>query len=175
MPVAELLEPSEINLFVASLSRGLLVLPVSGDTKLSPLVHLLGADLNLDASALWPNHGGVERLIEVELGHRDVVLEAPGERGPTCVNCSQSRVAISHGGNYYPNTNQVVDVIELPTTQNHLLINGVVLFGPAIELALYLRTSKFCVYLLDNSVRVIRPGWVALANQGNYFLVNLRV
>ena len=91
------------------------------------------------------------------------------------MNCSQSRVAISNGGDNYPNTNQVVDVVELPTAQNHLLINGVVLLRSAIELALYPRTSKFCVYLLDNSVRVVRPGWVALANQGNYFFVNLRV
>ena len=77
MPVAELLEPCEINLFVASPSGGLLVLPVCGNTIFSSLMHLLGTNLNLNAPALWTHHSGVERLIEVELGHRNVVLEAP--------------------------------------------------------------------------------------------------
>ena len=70
LPVDHPLEPEHV---VGGLV--LLVAPVRGDAELGPPVHLLGADLHLDRLALGPDHRRVQRLVEVELGHGDVVLE----------------------------------------------------------------------------------------------------
>ncbi len=64
----------------------LLVLPVRGDAVLGAAVHVPGADLQLDRLALGADHRGVQRLVHVELGHRDVVLEPARHRAPPRVH-----------------------------------------------------------------------------------------
>jgi hypothetical protein len=51
---------------------------VRGDALLGDAVHLVRADLHLDALAARADDRRVERLVHVRLGERDVVLEAPG-------------------------------------------------------------------------------------------------
>src|SRR5690625_3589957 len=87
LPIQDLAQPS--HLCRGLLSRGLLlalVLPVRGNAVFSPAVHLVGADLDLNRFALRTNHGGVQRLIHVELRHRDVVFETARNRSPAGVN-----------------------------------------------------------------------------------------
>ena len=55
-----------------------LVLPVGGDAELGGVVHLPGADLDFKGDALLVDDGGVQGLIHVGLGGRDIVLEAIG-------------------------------------------------------------------------------------------------
>ena len=69
-----------------SLAGLLLVLPVSGDTKLSTVMHLAGTNLNLHGSSTGANDGGVKRLIKIKFRHRDVILEAARNRIPSRVN-----------------------------------------------------------------------------------------
>ncbi|MEJ0058945.1 MAG: hypothetical protein WDM79_04890 [Terricaulis sp.] len=45
-----------------------LVAPVRGDADFGELIHLFGADLNLDAHIARSDHGGVDRAIAVGLG-----------------------------------------------------------------------------------------------------------
>jgi hypothetical protein len=47
-----------------------LVDPVGGDPELGHLVHLVGADLDLQGPALGTDHGRVQRLVHVELASR---------------------------------------------------------------------------------------------------------
>ena len=56
----------------------LLVDPVRGDAELGDLMHVAGADLDLDALPLGADDAGVERAVIVGLRGRDVVLEAAG-------------------------------------------------------------------------------------------------
>ena len=73
--------------FVLRVSRAaFLVLPVRGHAELGVLVHLARADLHLDAAPLRPDHGGVDRAIEVALGRGDVVVELAGNVRPQPVH-----------------------------------------------------------------------------------------
>ena len=90
LPVEELLDPRHV-VEVAGLvgvdagPAVLLVLPVRGHAVLSPAVHAEGADLHLDRLALRADHRRVQRLVHVELRHRDVVLEPAEDRVPARV------------------------------------------------------------------------------------------
>src|ERR1700740_3765412 len=66
---------------------------MSGNTELRDLVHLLGADRQLDALVAWTDHGGVDRTIVVLLRRRDVVLEAAGYHRPGRMDDAERTVA----------------------------------------------------------------------------------
>src|SRR5690606_19861432 len=106
-----------------------LVLPVGRHAVLGPTIHLFGSNLNLDRSTFWSNHRSVKRLIQVELGRSDVVLETPRNRCPPGVNRAQHCVAVTDSTHQHPESHQVVDLVKLATAKNHLLIDGVVLLG----------------------------------------------
>ena len=91
LPVDDPVEPVDVGRFVAGLVR-----PVGGHSPLGPLMHFAGSDLDLERFAARPDHRGVEALVQVELGHRHVVLEAPHDRLPVPVDAAEGRVAILH-------------------------------------------------------------------------------
>ena len=101
-----------------------LVRPVRGDAPLGPLVHLAGADLHLDRPALRPDHRGVQALVEVELGHRDVVLEATHHRPPTTVDAAERGVAVLDRVDDHAHRDEVEDVVELAALDDHLLVDA---------------------------------------------------
>ena len=72
----------------------LLVDPVRGDAALGLVLHLLGADLDLDALAERADHAGVQRAVAVRLGHRDVVLEALRQHLVAAVQQAERLVAL---------------------------------------------------------------------------------
>ena len=76
-----------------ALAARFLVAPVRGDAVLGVLVHLLGADLDLDGRPSSSAHDGVQRLVAVRLGPRDVVVELLGI-GARCCAPGQHRVAV---------------------------------------------------------------------------------
>src|SRR5262245_56452086 len=53
-----------------------------GDAELGDLVHLLGADLQLDALIAGSDYRSVQRTVIVLLRRRDVILEAAGHHRP---------------------------------------------------------------------------------------------
>ncbi len=75
----------------APLPAALLVLPVGRDALVGDVVHLLGADLDLYPLRARPDHRRVQRLIQVRLGQRDELLEAPRHRRPVRVHDAQLR------------------------------------------------------------------------------------
>ncbi len=74
----------------------LLVEPVRGHPELGRAVHRVRADLDLERLALGAEHGGVEALVHVRLGHRDQVLEPPGQGLPERVDDPHRPVAVLH-------------------------------------------------------------------------------
>jgi hypothetical protein len=77
-------------LLAVDLGGALLVAPMRGNAHLGDLVHAVGADLHLDAHALWADDTGVERLVAVRLRCRDVVLEAAGDHRILAVDGAQA-------------------------------------------------------------------------------------
>ena len=88
--LAFVLEPVEIA------GGAVLVEGVGGDAVFGDPVHLLGADLQLDALAPDADDGGVDRAVVVVLGDRDVVLEAAGHDLPVGVDDPERAVAVLH-------------------------------------------------------------------------------
>src|SRR3984893_17797120 len=74
----------------------ILVEGVSRDAVLGDVLHLLGANLQLDALVARPDHGCVDRAIIVLLGGRDVVLEPTGHHRPGGVDDTKSLIAFRH-------------------------------------------------------------------------------
>ena len=106
-----------------------LVEPVGGDAVLGLLVHLEGADLDLDGARLGAHHGGVEALVAVGLGRGDVVLEAAGQRVPQGVDRAQGAVAVAHALQDDTQGDEVVDVGELLALALHLEVDAPQVLG----------------------------------------------
>ena len=107
-----------------------LVEPVRGDTELGRLVHLAGADLDLERAALGPDHGRVQRAIAVELRHRDEILEAAGHRLPERMDQTERAVAVARSLvgaalDDHAHRREIVDLVELAALLRHLVVDRV--------------------------------------------------
>jgi predicted ATPase len=59
------------------------------------LMHVFGADLNLDQLSSVSHNSGVETLILICLGHGNIIFESSFNRFPQPVNDSQENVTIA--------------------------------------------------------------------------------
>ena len=91
----QLLQPDDTRVIVDTLWSLGLVLPVRSDTELGARMHICGANLNLYCLAVRTYNGCMERLIKVELGHCNVILEATRNRAPAGVYRSENCIAIT--------------------------------------------------------------------------------
>ena len=111
-----------------------LVAPVRGDSDLGRLVHLPGADLDLDRAPVGADHRGVQRLVHVGLGGGDVVLEAVGDRHVQAVHEAEGGVAVAHRLDEDAHGAEVVDLLEGRSLGPHLVVDAVEVLRPAGDL-----------------------------------------
>ena len=135
LPVQQALEPLQARGRLvdggAAAARALLVAPVRGDAVLGGVVHLAGADLDLQRPPLGPDHRGVQRLVHVELRHRHHVLEAAREGLPEGMDDADGAVAVLHAVDDHAHRRQVVDLVELAALAGHLRVDRVEVLGAA--------------------------------------------
>ena len=153
----------------------LLVLPVRGDAVLGAAVHGEGPDLQLDRLALRPDHRGVQRLVHVELRHRDVVLEPAQDRVPARVQDAEHGVAVAVVLDEDPDADQVVDVGELAAADDHLLVDRVVVLRPAGDLRLDLGVLEVLLDLGDHLAEELPARRRPLGDQPDDLVVDLGV
>ncbi|MCO5556192.1 hypothetical protein L7F22_009736 [Adiantum nelumboides] len=135
LPVEQLAHPRhllDLDLLVAA-ALDLLVPPVRGDAVLGGAVHVVGADLHLEGLAVRPDHRGVQRLVDAEPGLGDVVLEPAGHRLPQRVHHADRGVAVAHLVDEHADADEVVDVVEVATLDDHLAVDRVVVLRPALD------------------------------------------
>jgi hypothetical protein len=113
----------------------LLVAPVGGDAVLRDGVHVVGADLDLEGVALGPDHGGVEGLVGVGLGDREVVLEPSRHRRPAVVDQSEGGVAVGHRRDDDAEGQEVEDVGDVDALPLELGVDRVQVLDPALDRA----------------------------------------
>ena len=101
-------------------ARRLLIKGVRGDAVFGDLVHLLGADLQLDALLAGTDHRRVDGAIVVLLGRRDVVLEAAGHHRPGGVNDAERLVAFGHRLDDHAERKDVGQLLEADRLAFHL-------------------------------------------------------
>src|SRR5690606_2289711 len=137
LPLHQLAQPGEFLLVILEVAgAALLVRPVRGDALLRHLVHLVGADLDLDAIADGADDRRVKRLVHVLLRHRDVVLEATRNGLPQGVDEAERLVAIRNRLGDDPEGDDVVDVFEIDALLTHLAPDRVKMLPAAGDLDL---------------------------------------
>ena len=73
-----------------------LVEPVRGHAGLGHDVHFFGTNLKLDVQPRRPHHGGVQRLVAIELGDGNMILELAWHGLVHLVQHTQRGVAVGH-------------------------------------------------------------------------------
>ena len=159
LPVRKVSKPGHVclvgkSIFVLARGGSLLVFPVRSNAEFSSLVHLDRADLNLYRTALRPKNRGVERLIEIELGGGNVVLETSWHGIPSRVDCPEDRVTISNRGDQDSDPGEIVDVVEITTSVDHFLVDGIELLGPTTDICLDLGLPQILVDSIDDAFHV---------------------
>ena len=182
LPVEQLAQPGHVVLRGDLAGRaapppllGVLVLPVRGDAVLGAAVHRVRADLDLDRLALRADDRRVQRLVHVELRHRDVVLEPARDRVPPRVQGAQRRVAVAHRVDEDPHGDEVVDLLEVAAAHDHLLVDGVVVLGAARHDGLDLGGREVLGDLGAHPGEVLLTGRRALGDETHDLVVDLRV
>ena len=107
-----------------------------GDAVFGDLVHLVGADLQLDALAAGADDGRVDRAVVVLLRRRDIVLEAPRHARPGRMRDADRRVTV---GDRVDENAEAVDVgqlLEGDRAALHLFPDRIGLLLPALDLDL---------------------------------------
>ena len=113
-----------------------LVQPMRRDAVLGGVVHLAGADLDLVEVARGAEDGGVQRLVAVRLGLRDVVLDALLERRPVGVDHAEGVVAVGHRVDQHADRHEIVDHLVGQVPQRDLLVDRVQVLGATGDLDL---------------------------------------
>ena len=136
LPLEQLPQPEDVEVALVAGRLPLLVAPVGGDPLLGHLVHVAGADLHLEGLPPLAHHRGVERLVEVGLGHRDVVLEAAGDGAPVLVDDAQRAVGVADVGGDDAKRLVVVELGDVDALAPQLLVDRVVALDPEGDLGL---------------------------------------
>ena len=69
---------------------------MGGNSLLSGLMHVFGANLEFDSLPLWSHQRRVQRLVQIGLGEGDKILEAAWNRGPQGMQATEGGIAIAH-------------------------------------------------------------------------------
>ena len=87
-------------------------------------MHVARTNLHLDRLATRTDDRRVQGLIQVELGHCDVVLESPHYRLPMTVDRAKRCVAVLDRIDDDTNGHQIEDFIEVATLADHLFVQA---------------------------------------------------
>jgi hypothetical protein len=144
---------------------------VRRDAELGAPVHLLGAHLDLDRLALGADDRGVQRLVEVELGRVDVVLEAARHRRPQGVDRPEHGPAVAVLLDHHTQAHEVEDLVELLAAHDHLLVDAPEVLGPPAHVGL----DAEAVELGAEGVHDLADVLLALGRAGGDHLLDLGV
>ena len=109
----------------------LLVDHMCRDPILGQLVHLLGANLDLEWASLRPDYRCVESLVHVRSGHGDHVLEPTRQRLPEGVDYANRSVTVLDRVDDHPHRGQIEDLVELLPAAGHLGVDRIEVLGSA--------------------------------------------
>ena len=121
--IQQIPELLDLILIVAGEGPAFLIAPVGGDALLRPFVHRPRPDLDLDPLSVGTDHGRMEGLVVVGLGHGDIILEPPGNRFPEGMDHAQRLIAVLFLVRIEddPEGRQVIDLVKIDVLLLHLL------------------------------------------------------
>ena len=151
----------------------LLVHPVSGHAVFRGLVHLMGADLHLEGDAVLVHEGGVQRPVQVGLGHGDIVLEPARQGLPLGVDDAQSGVAVVHRVHDDADGDEVVYLADAGVVPLHLAVGGPEMLGAAGELGVDACLLHELLHALHGGAEELQPLLLLAGDQASDALVFL--
>ena len=104
-----------------------------GNAVFRAAVHLHRANLHLERAAVRAHHRGVQRLIEIVLGHGDIVLEPSRHLRPQGVHNAQRGIAVLLGVDDHAHGDQIGNLLERLVLRFHLAVDGIKVLGPAVD------------------------------------------
>src|SRR5207248_6850134 len=134
-----------------------------------------GADLHLDRLVLRANHRGVQRLVEVALGPRDVVVELLRDRLPQVVDDAERGIAVLYRGHDDAQRAHVVDLAEVERLRAHLVPDRVDVLRPAVDLGLHAGGLELAREHGDGTADVLLALQALLVEHAGNALVELRL
>ena len=105
-----------------------------GHAQFGVIVHLAGANLDLDRNGGGPEHGGVQRAVQVVLRRRDVVVELARDVVPPAVHDAERGVAVLDGRGDDAHGAHVEHLLEGEALAVHLPPDAVDVLRPADHL-----------------------------------------
>ena len=138
-------------------------------------MHIDSANLHFDRAAMRTDHGGVETLIHVELRHRYEVFEASRHRAPLGVHHPEHRIAIADVLYQDAHSDEIVDVREVASSNNHFLVNRVIVLGSACHGGLHLAALQVCINKIHDRREVLISRRRTLTDQMNDLLEHLGI
>ena len=102
-----------------------------------------------------PDDRRVQRLVEVELGHRDVVLEPALHRLPHRVDRAERGVAVLHRLDDDADADEVLDLVELLALHDHLLVDRPVVLRPAADVGVDVQLGEPGAQLGEHGLEVL--------------------
>ena len=155
-------------------SARLLIEPVGGNAVLGLLMHLVGSNLNLERAGRGADNRRMERLVVVDLGHGDIVFEATGHGVPQRMHRAERGVAIAHRMRDDTQCHQVVDLGEFLALALHLLVDGPIVLGTAIDLeALQANAVELVGERLDSLSQIALANLARLSHHARNALVGI--
>ena len=136
----------------------LFVLPVRGDAVFGDLVHLFGANLDLERDAVRTDDGGVERLVHVRLGRADIVLETAQNGTVKVVDDAEHVVAVGHGVDDDAEREEVEHLVHRLILRVHLAVDAVGMLHAAVDLEI--RDVLVLQALFDLRLHAVHKGLV---------------
>ena len=117
-------------------------------------MHLPGPDLDFKRdTALFIQHGGVQRLVHIRLRGGDVILKSLWNRGKLVVHDAQHRVTLIAGVHDDTDSIYVVDFVEVSALHIHLAVDAVDALYPALQKELHALFVQSFPYLFLDGVQ----------------------
>ena len=127
-----LAHPHQLRVQAVCLHALGLVEPVRRDTVLGEVVHLIGPYLDLQRRAEGHDRC-VQGLVHIALRRGDVVVELSRDGDPQGMNDAQHGITGGHVIHEDPDRQDVVQLVHGELFALHLLIDAVVMLGPALD------------------------------------------
>ena len=121
-------------------------------------MHFISPDLYLKRLSRMAQQGGMQRLVHVELGHGNVVLEPAGDWSIDLMDRAQGRVAVLDRLHFHTYRKKIVDLIYPFILHQHFLVNAEVVLDPSVDLAFDACVLHARAHFTDHLIDMQFPG-----------------
>ena len=136
------------------------------DAQFGVLVHVAGADLDLQRLVVRSDHRGVDRAVLIVLGRGDVVVELAGQIAPQAVHHAERRVAVGDRLDHDAHRAHVVELLEGELLALHFSPDAVDMLRATVDLRADARRRQLGLQLGADLIDVLFARHAPLDQRG---------